>query len=109
MTDTSADARSENGKTDSRWVGLYFGLGVQVVTRVLGYWLLLPIAFGLAMFLLNLFAYPMFFRGKPRGLRWMVNWGFREFVLFSAAVAVVCAAFLYAFLKILDIPSNFYF
>ncbi len=109
MPDTLAEARTGNEKTSSRWVGLYFGLGVQVVTRVLGYWLLLPVAFGLAIFLLNLLAYPMFFRGKPRGLRWMVDWNFREFVLFSAAVAVVCAAFLYAFLKILDIPSNFYF
>ncbi len=109
MQDTTADARTGNEKTSSRWVGLYFGLGVQVVTRVLGYWLLLPVAFGLTVFLLNLLAYPLFFHDNPHRARWMLKWGFREFIIFNAAAGVGCSAFFYAVLKVLHVPLNFHF
>jgi hypothetical protein len=77
-------------RTTTGWLmGLYFGLGLRPVTFLLSYLFSGPVAFGVAMFLMQLLAYPLFLRNGPRA-RWAQNWGFWQFAGLAALGSVVC-------------------
>jgi hypothetical protein len=81
---------SERERPNNGWLfGLYFGLGIHPVRYLLSHLFSYPVAFSLAVFLMYLLAYPLFFRGKPRYWSWMRNWGFWQFALSSFVIAII--------------------
>jgi hypothetical protein len=88
MITEPTDAKPKQSKAG--WLmGLYFGLALRPVTFLLTYIFSGPVAFGVAMFLLQLIAYPLFLRNGPRN-SWARNWGFWQFAVLSAFASVIC-------------------
>jgi uncharacterized membrane protein len=84
-------------RSNAGWLmGLYFGLGLRPVTFLLSYAFSGPVAFGIAMFVMQLLAYPLFLRNGPR-TSWARNWGFWQFAVLAAVAAVVAYFFSRAF------------
>src|SRR5437588_5765157 len=71
-------------RSNAGWLmGLYFGLGLRPITFLLSYVFSGPVAFGVAMFLMQLLAYPLFLRNGPR-TSWARNWGLWQFAALGA-------------------------
>src|SRR5260370_18590112 len=69
-------------------VGAYFALGIRPFTALLTYVFPKPVAFGVAIFIMHLVAYPFFLRNSPRA-RWIRNWGFWHFAVYGLIVGVI--------------------
>ena len=68
-------------------VGLYYGLGLRPFTAFLSWFFSGPVAFALAVLIMNLVSYPLFLRG-PRYWSWQRNWGFWHFAVFDVLMAI---------------------
>jgi hypothetical protein len=91
------DPPTKPKRANAGWLmGLYFGLGLRPVTFLLSYVFSGPVAFGVAMFLMQLLAYPLFLRNGPR-TSWARNWGFWQFTVLGALAAVIAYFFSRAF------------
>jgi hypothetical protein len=73
----------------SGWlIGVYFGLALRPATLLFTYLFSGPVAFGVAMFVMQLVAYPLFLRNGPR-TSWARNWGFWHFAGLAALSGIV--------------------
>src|SRR6476659_3690989 len=80
-------------RSNAGWLmGLYFGLGLRPVNALLSYAFSEPVAFGVAMFLMQILESPLFLRNGPRA-SWARTWGFWQFAVLAALAAVVAYLF----------------
>jgi hypothetical protein len=88
---TNSDAKGKNND----WprvigIGLYFGIGNQILYRILKLFVAPNLAMPTALLFLFLIAYPLFFRGNPNP--WTKDKRQWTFMSYTAAMLIFAAA-----------------
>lgn len=84
------DAPKKNTIGRAVVIGLYFGLGIQVLSRLMERFVSFRFALAISMLVISLIAYPLFFRGYSN--HWTKDkraWTFQNFIIGVFAVTII--------------------